>query len=127
MLGQLLSKDVLYEPMKELYDRVRPAGEGGARARTSQLSLVCALTPPLRAWSNQRGGAERQFPTYLEENRASLSVEDTRRYRVQYEVTAQIVQLYSTTDSPDPKRLMELMTSVGTGFPCRWGPLRVRG
>ena len=58
-----------------------------------------------------------QYPEFLRTNAGQLSAEDERRYRRQYEITAQLVRLYDESPTPDPKRLMELMTEVRRAAP----------
>ena len=98
MMSSLMSKDVLYEPLKELHDKVRPP---------HAIILAACL------WSMRAS----QFPGYLKEHNASLSAEDKTRYEAQFKIVGEIVTIfegpgYSEDDPDSGLRVVELMQEV---------------
>ena len=96
MMSQLMSKEVLYEPLKELHDKVRTS-------QPCSLSYVHSSPP--------------QFPSYLKDNDATLSAEDKTRYASQSKVVAQIVATfedpsYTDDDAQKGLKIVELMQEV---------------
>jgi peroxin-19 len=94
-MSQLMSKDVLYEPLKELHTKVRLT----MRPHGHPLSF------------------EPQFPGYLKDNSSTLSEFDRKRYESQANYVSQIMTIYD-----DPKfneegaessaKIVNIMTEV---------------
>ncbi|KDQ10644.1 hypothetical protein BOTBODRAFT_35973 [Botryobasidium botryosum FD-172 SS1] len=92
MMGELMSKEVLYEPLKELDDK---------------------------------------FPEYLAKNDATLSSDDSKRYKSQRTIVKRIVEIFEDPDYSDDSlessaeilHLMNEMQSLGTPPPEIMGPL----
>lgn len=87
MVQQLIAKDTLYDPMKELRERV----------------CTFVLTPPL---------IMTQYPVWLKENEKKLAVEDYQRYIKQYECVQKICTSYEK-NGEDYQEVIALMQEVG--------------
>ena len=95
-MSQLMSKEVLYEPLKELNDKV--SGSSGFTY------MHCSLTTS-------------QYPSYLKDNASKMSAEDHKRYTSQSKVVAQIVAIFESTNDTDEDtqarmKVVELMQEV---------------
>ena len=77
-MQQLMSKEVLYEPLKELNDKV-----GGVSFEFSESYLRCVTF---------------KFPAYLQENESKISAEDKGRYQNQMTRVSQIVEIFEKPD-----------------------------
>ncbi|PPQ79460.1 hypothetical protein CVT25_002622 [Psilocybe cyanescens] len=96
MMGQLMSKDVLYEPLKELADGVRPT------------PLLTSTKLP----NNKNNPV--QFPSYLEKPPSPISAEDRKRYESQLVCVRQILTVfdkegYSDANAECNKQIVDLM------------------
>lgn len=92
MMGQLMSKEILYEPLKELHEKV-----------AISLSIIIDI----------------KFPQYLKDNDAKLSSEDKTRYKAQIDYIGQIITVfedpkYNDDDADTRAKIVGLMTSVGS-------------
>ena len=95
MMSQLMSREVLYEPLKEMHEK------------------VWQFTNPLI----QPTSSCEQFPGYLIENEHKLSQQDKDRYTKQQKTVAQIVAVFGAKDysEEDPEaglKVMALMNEV---------------
>lgn len=102
-MRQLMSKEVLYEPLKELNDKA-----------SFIPMLIVAPSIPLFLWCI----LPPQFPGYMQEHEATLSTEDKTRYQNQLEKVTQIVAVFedpSYTDGDQEKgaKVVALMNEVG--------------
>lgn len=98
MMGQLMSKEVLYEPLKELAEGVGPPG-----------SISLYHTHFF------------QFPGYLEKPPTPLSDEDRAQYENQLACVKRILAVfdkstYSDSDAEDNKQIVDLMSEVCTPY-----------
>lgn len=98
MMSHLMSKDILYEPLKELSDKVGVFAHSFMHRRlTLNLSF--------------------QFPPYLEENKATLSELQYKQYTAQHASIAKMIAIfddpsYSDSDSSQNAAVVSLMTEV---------------
>ena len=95
MMSQLMSKEVLYEPLKEMHEKVWQFTNSSI-----QPTLSCE-----------------QFPSYLIENEHKLSQQDKDRYTKQQKTVAQIIAVFEAKDysEEDPEaglKVMALMNEV---------------
>lgn len=102
MMSQLMSKDVLYEPLKELHDKV--------------CVYLLYSNGKCSSWVRAL-----QFPGYLKDNASTLSAEDKTRYEAQSKVVAQIVATFEDPSfkDDDPQKslkIVELMQEVRSRF-----------
>jgi len=92
MMGELMSKEVLFEPLKEL---------------------------------------DEKFPEYLSKNEATLSSDDSERYKSQQAIVKRVVEIFEAPNYSDDNiestaeilQLMNEMQSLGTPPPEIMGPL----
>jgi peroxin-19 len=95
MMSQLVSKEVLYEPLKEIHEKV--------------CQFINSVIQPISSCE--------QFPGYLIENERKLSQQDKDRYTEQQQTVAQIIAVfeakdYSEEDSEAGLKVMALMNEV---------------
>lgn len=95
MMAQLMNKDVLYEPLKELNEKVR----------SSPRYLRIAFNNLL------------QFPGYLAEHKATLKPEDKKRYESQQRIVTEVLAIfedpsYNPDDEEQGVRVVTLMNAV---------------
>jgi Pex19 protein family len=90
MMNHLMCKDVLYEPLKELNDKV---GRSSAHAYF------------IHWWFYL------QFPSYLASNEGKLSESDLARYKAQHVCTSKIVALFEDPGykDDDPKMTADVV------------------
>src|ERR1700734_2279862 len=106
MMSSLMSKEVLYEPLKELGDKVR----------VFAFFIPCSHIPfPSHPDTNNPSDA--QFPPYLSENATKLSTEDKTRYESQLDRINKILKVfedpkYSDQDKEESVKVVELMAEV---------------
>lgn len=96
MMSQLMSKEVLYEPLKEMHEKV--------------YQFINSAIQPISSCE--------QFPGYLVENEHKLSQQDKDRYTKQQKTVTQIIEVfeakdYSEEDSEAGLKVMALMNEVG--------------
>lgn len=96
MMTELMSKEILYEPLKELHDKVH-----------------------LLLWRLQRALniPAMQFPSYLKEHDSTLSADDKKRYDAQYTCVSKLITIfedpsYSDSDPEKGAQVVTLMTEV---------------
>lgn len=107
MMGQLMSKELLYEPMADLKARVRWfATDVDPPLSLSRLSLhLMSAVEPF------------QYPEYLKEHGSNLSEDDRARYEKQNALVNQIVAVfdrpnYSDEDAGQKEEVVSLMTQM---------------
>lgn len=109
MMGQLMSKDLLYEPMADLKARVcaflsssSSSTRGFSNADNSSLSLSLSLF---------------KYPEYLQQHGPTLPSEERERYEKQNTLVNQIVAVfdrpnYSDDDAAQKEEVVSLMTRM---------------
>lgn len=105
MMTQLMSKEVIYEPLKELHEKVRYIAN--FIFFYAQLSFHMA-----------------QFPAYLSNNASTLSADDQARYTAQQNCVTKIIAVfenphYSDEDTKMASDVVTLMNEVH-GTPIIW-------
>lgn len=100
MMGELMSKEVLYEPLKELRDKVSGRRSGPVTCIDSADTRLDTLPLPTRL---PRLHATPQYPPYLaaptpNPDGSTPTEEDLTRYRKQYDCVRRVVDLFE-----DPK------------------------
>jgi peroxin-19 len=95
MMGELMSKSILYEPLSELAQKARPPF-------LNLILLSLTLT---------------QFPPYLEKPPNPLSDEDRKRYDLQLDCIRRILAVfdcagYDDSDAESQRKITELMAEV---------------
>ena len=96
MMSQLMSKDILYDPLKELHAKV-----GWAMGFSPNSCLLLDL----------------QFPGYLKDNASTLSESDRKRYESQAMHVSQIIAIfddpkYSEEDVESSAKIVNIMSEV---------------
>jgi len=96
MMQQLMSKEILYEPLKELNDKV---------SFTPSNSSPKALIEPF------------QFPNYIKEHADTLSKEDRTRYENQLLCSTKIIAIFEDSSYSDDNQeqgveIVKLMNEV---------------
>lgn len=96
MMTQLMSKEVLYEPLKELHDKVR-------------------ILAPIHCDHNR--ASLFQFPAYMRDNAAKIKPDDKKRYEAQQALITQIITIfdspnYSDEDATQGVKIVALMNEV---------------
>ena len=104
MMSQLMSKELLYEPMKELNEKVRTLCHGRSTIRLTQLLL--------------------QYPEYLASNSSKLPAADVERYKKQHALIIKIMKEFDdpsyTDDNPEKSALiLKLMNEVSANAMTR--------
>ena len=99
LMGQLMSKEVLYEPLKELHQKV--------------------YSPLLENFDHSQSI---QFPEYLESNRAIMPTDDQVRYDKQYSIVGQVVAIFETPDysDDDPATTAEIVSLMSEVSCLHW-------
>jgi hypothetical protein len=111
MMTSLMSKEVLYEPLKELGDKVRFMFLCLVLHRS--LSTISSTLTHIHTYP--------QFPPYLAENATKISAEDKSRFESQLDRLNQIIKAfeepkYSDADKEKTAEIMELMGEVRLRF-----------
>jgi peroxin-19 len=112
MMGQLMSKELLYEPIKDLNDKVCTSERAKARSKL------------------------RQYPAYLAEHGSAIPPDDFKRYTKQSSLVAEISAefqkpSYSDDDPAQRAKIVQLMQEVGSlrqarPFRCSWADAKLR-
>lgn len=94
MMRQLMCKEVLYEPLKELHEKVYT-----------------------RSFIGQAWLTFRQFPSYLADHNDALTAEDKERYSGQIDRVSKIVEIFENPSYTDDNaelsaRVVTLMNEV---------------
>lgn len=102
MMGELMTKSILYEPISELAQKVRPF---------FYALILLSLTFT-------------QFPPYLEKPPKPLSDEDRKRYDLQLNCIRRILAVfdnagYDDTDAESQRKITDLMAEVCMCFLVR--------
>jgi peroxin-19 len=102
MMGQLMGKDVLYDPLKELNDKARVI-QSNAACDFEMFHISLTMQP--------------QFPAYMKENASKLKDEDKRRYDGQIATIAKILAVfddpkYKDEDPEKGAEIVALMSEV---------------
>lgn len=99
LMDQIMSKELLHEPMKDLASKVLNA--------LAFFSIITLTSLKLQF----------QYPVWLKENRSTLSKEDAERYDSQLTIIHQIIAIYDNSPgqdaSPeDAKKVMDLVQEM---------------
>ena len=81
MMDSLLSKEILYEPLKELGDKVCPPSSIPPPPPCNKALTFFSLS--LHLAQNQTKPNQKQYPAYLQTHTTTLSAADKSRYEAQ--------------------------------------------